>query len=147
MFTRVTMYNALKITNSQVSTAALSSRRVFDGFATNTSPSNPFFVLAKNNCTASTVTTTSILRTSKKGTTVALEVRIPGKEQLLLQNDPKKYVKKMSSTSNSVFVYKTEYGKSFHAKGCGYLHHSKKKVSLAGAVADSLRPCKRCGGI
>jgi len=69
---------------------------------------------------------------------VSLEVRI--REQIPLQS-AKKNVKKTNA-----IAYKTEYGKSFHAKDCGYLHNSKQKVSLAGAVADNLRPCKRCGG-
>lgn len=44
----------------------------------------------------------------------------------------------------AVSVYITDTGLKYHRKGCRYLDHSRKRVSLAWAKSHHYKPCKVC---
>ena len=44
----------------------------------------------------------------------------------------------------TTYVYITDTGLKYHRKGCRYLDHSKRRVSLGWAKSHGYKPCKVC---
>lgn len=52
------------------------------------------------------------------------------------------FVPLMAKQATSVYI--TDTGVKYHRKGCRYLDHSRKRVSLSWAKSHHYKPCKVC---